>query len=48
MSSTALYKAFIEVGASEDSATKAAEESYKCHSYRNWRQRPIWWLQKPI
>ena len=26
MSSTALYKAFIEVGASEDSATKAAED----------------------
>ena len=25
MSSTALYKAFIEVGASEDSATRAAE-----------------------
>ena len=26
MSSTALYKAFIEVGASEDSATNAAED----------------------
>ena len=26
MSSTALYKAFIEVGASEDSATRAAED----------------------
>ena len=26
MSSTALYKAFIEAGASEDSATKAAED----------------------
>ena len=26
MSSTALYKAFIEVGASEDGATKAAED----------------------
>ena len=26
MSSTALYKAFIEVGASEDSATMAAED----------------------
>ena len=26
MGSTALYKAFIEVGASEDSATKAAED----------------------
>ena len=26
MSSTALYKAFIEVGASEDSATEAAED----------------------
>lgn len=26
MSSTALYKAFIEVGASEESATKAAED----------------------
>ena len=26
MSSTALYKAFIEAGASEDSATRAAED----------------------
>ena len=26
MSSTALYKAFVEVGASEESATKAAED----------------------
>ena len=42
MSSTALYKAFIEVGASEDSATRGrGGRSLKCHSYHNWRQSPI-------
>ena len=33
MSSIPLYKAFIEVGASEDSATKAAGgRHFECHS----------------
>ena len=41
MSSTALYKAFIEVGASEVSATRRRRMSFKCHSFHNWRQKPI-------
>ncbi len=40
MSSTALYRAFIDAGASEQKATLAAELS-KCPSYRNWQRSLI-------
>ena len=45
MSSTALYKAFIEAGAPDEAATTAADDVIRFHSFPNLLPRlilPTW------